>query len=96
VLGGLGAALGGALLLAFFRSSVEDDPLMRGEWRLQSPGTDLSLYVTRETMAGVGGHLWVLGVAQGAVLGVLASSVVVAAIRYRLVVRQPRAAHDGR
>jgi hypothetical protein len=93
---GLGAALGGALLLAFFRSSVEDDPLMRGEWRLRGPGVDLSLYVTRETMAGVGGHLWVLGVVQGALLGLLASSVIVAVIRYRRAVRQPRAAHDDR
>jgi hypothetical protein len=47
-------------------------------------------------MAGVGGHLWVLGVVQGALLGLLASSVIVAVIRYRLVVRQPRPAHDGR
>src|SRR5689334_1364234 len=66
---GLGAALGGALLLACFRSSVEDDPLMRDEWHLRGGGADLSLYVTRETMAGVGGHLWVLGVVQGALLG---------------------------
>jgi hypothetical protein len=93
---GLGAALGGALLLAFFRSFVEEDPLMRGEWRLRDRGVDLSLYVTRETMAGVGGHLWVLGVVQGALLGLLASSVIVAVIRYRLVVRQPRPAHDSR
>ena len=93
---GLGAALGGALLLAFFRSFVEDDPLMRSEWRLRDPGADLSLYVTRETMAGVGGHLWVLGVMQGALLGLLASSVIIAVIRSRLVVRQPRPTHDGR
>jgi hypothetical protein len=93
---GLGAALGGALLLAFFRTFVEDDPLMRGEWRLRNPGVDMSLYVTRETMAGVGGHLWVLGVAQGALLGLLASSVTLAVIRRRLVVRHRRLVHDGR
>jgi len=80
---GLGAALGGAVLLACFRSFVEDDPLMRDEWRLRDHGVDLSLYVTRETMAGVGGHLWVLGVVQGALLGLLASSVIVAVIRHR-------------
>jgi hypothetical protein len=93
---GLGAALGGALLLAFFRSSVEEDPLMRGEWHQREGGADLSLYVTRETMAGVGGHLWVLGIAQGALLGLLASSAVMAVIRHRPVVRQPGPAHDNR
>ncbi|MBY8872459.1 hypothetical protein K7640_11480 [Micromonospora sp. PLK6-60] len=80
---GLGAALGGALLLAAFRPSVENDPLMRAEWRRLGSGTDLSTYVTRETMAGVGGHLWVLGVAQGALLGLIASSVTVALLRAR-------------
>jgi hypothetical protein len=78
---GLGAALGGAVLLASFRSSVEDDPLMYDEWRRRGSGLNLSVYVTRETMAGVGGHLWVLGVAQGALLGLIASSVVIAVIR---------------
>ncbi|MFB9445812.1 hypothetical protein Dvina_32525 [Dactylosporangium vinaceum] len=89
---GLGAALGGAVLLACFRSFVEADPLMRDEWRLRDGGVDLSLYVTRETMAGVGGHLWVLGVGQGAVLGLLASSVVIAATRYRPRRATPEAA----
>jgi hypothetical protein len=73
---GLGAALGGAVLLAFLRSFVEDDPLMLTEWRQRGHGVDLAVYVTRETMAGVGGHLWVLGVVQGALLGVIGSSVV--------------------
>jgi hypothetical protein len=94
---GLGAALGGAILLALFRSSVEADPLMYDEWRQRGPGVDLSVYVTRETMAGVGGHLWVLGLAQGALLGLIASSVVIALIRYRVVAgQQPRPARDGR
>jgi hypothetical protein len=94
---GLGAALGGAVLLASFRSSVEDDPLMYDEWRQRSYGLDLSVYVTRETMAGVGGHLWVLGLAQGALLGLIASSVVIAVIRYRVVARQrSRPAREGR
>jgi hypothetical protein len=93
---GLGAALGGAVLLAFFRSSVENDPLMRAEWSQRGPGVGLPLYVTRETMAGVGGHLWVLGVAQGALLGVIASSVVIAGIRYLVVARQPKPAGHGR
>jgi hypothetical protein len=93
---GLGAALGGAVLLAAFRSSVEQDPLMLDEWRRRGPGLDLSVYVTRETMAGVGGHLWVLGLAQGALLGLIASSVVIVVIRHRVVARQPRPVHDGR
>jgi hypothetical protein len=93
---GLGAALGGAILLALFRSSVEADPLMYDEWRQRGPGVDLSVYVTRETMAGVGGHLWVLGLAQGALLGLIASSVVIAVIRRGVVgQRQPRSARDG-
>jgi hypothetical protein len=80
---GLGAALGGAVLLAFFRAYVESDPLMRAEWAQRGPGLDLSSYVTRETMAGVAGHLWVLGVAQGAVLGLLAATVTTGVVRSR-------------
>jgi len=80
---GLGAALGGALLLAFLRPSVERDPLMRTEWQQRGPGLDLATYVTRETMAGVGGHLWVLGVAQGALLGLIAALLTAAAIHSR-------------
>lgn len=89
---GFGAAAGGATLLALVRSSVEDDPLMLSEWRLRAPGVDLSLYVTRETMAGVGGHLWVLGVLEGAVLGLLASSVVAGALHHRRVATPVEAA----
>jgi hypothetical protein len=77
---GLGAALGGALLLALFRTSVENDPLMRDEWRRLGAGVGLPAYVARETMAGVGGHLWVLGIAQGALLGLIASLVTVAVV----------------
>jgi hypothetical protein len=54
------------------------------------------VYVTRETMAGVGGHLWVLGVAQGALLGLIASSIMIAVIRSRIVVRRPGAVRHGR
>ena len=86
---GLGAALGGALLLALFRTSVEDDPLMRDEWRRLGGGVGLPAYVARETMAGVGGHLWVLGVAQGALLGLLASLVAVAVVRSAAGSRTP-------
>ena len=70
---GLGAGVGGALLLCFLRPFVERDPLMLAEWRDRAPDLNLSAYVTRETMAGVGGHVWVLGVAQGALLGALAA-----------------------
>jgi hypothetical protein len=70
---------------------------MHDEWRQRGPGLDLSVYVTRETMAGVAGHLWVLGLAQGALLGLIASSIVIAVIRHRVVARpQPSSAHDGR
>lgn len=93
---GLGAALGGALLLSVFRSSVENDPLMRAEWRQRGPGIDLSVYVTRETMAGVGAHLWVLGVIQGALLGLIASTLTLAVIRSRSGRRRQSAAdHAG-
>jgi hypothetical protein len=85
---GLGAALGGALLLAVFRASVESDPLMRDEWRRLGAGVSLPAYVTRETMAGVGGHLWVLGVAQGALLGLIAAS----GVRLVAGARTPRTA----
>jgi hypothetical protein len=91
---GLGAALGGGVLLAFFRSFVEADPLMRDEWRQRGAAANLSVYVTQETMAGVGGHLWLLGVAQGALLGLIASSVVIALFRYRFRIPHPRAARD--
>lgn len=73
---GLGAALGGAILLAFFRGSVERDPLMQGEHTLRAPSMAMSTYVTRETMAGVFGHLWVLGVVQALLLGLLAATIV--------------------
>jgi len=53
---------------------------MRVEWQQRNPGLGLSAYVTRETMAGVGGHLWVLGIAQGALLSLIAASVTVAVI----------------
>jgi hypothetical protein len=80
---GLGAGLGGALLLAFLRTAVENDPLMRAEWRQRNPDLDLAAYVTRETMAGVGGHLWVLGIVQGALLGLIAASATIAVIANR-------------
>ncbi len=91
---GLGAGLGGAVLLALFRSSVESDPLMRTEWRQRGPSVDLSVYVTRETMAGVAGHLWVLGIVQGALLGLIAASVTSAVIRTRVLTRRPTAVSD--
>lgn len=71
---GVGAALGGALLLAFFRWSVERDPLMMSEYARLGAGFDFPAYVTKETMAGVGGHLWVIGVAQGALLGAIGAA----------------------
>jgi hypothetical protein len=80
---GLGAGLGGAALLAFLRSRVEQDPLMLSEWRQRASTMDLATYVTRETMAGVGGHLWVLGVAQGAVVGLVAASLGLVLVRLR-------------
>lgn len=83
---GLGASLGGAALLAFLRSNVERDPLMLGEWRQRASDMDLAVYVTRETMAGVGGHLWVLGVAQGAVVGLVAATLGLVVARFRVTV----------
>jgi hypothetical protein len=70
---GLGAGVGGALLLGLLRPLVERDPLMLAEWRERAPDLAFPIYVTRETMAGVGGHIWVLGVAQGALLGAVAA-----------------------
>ncbi|MEU7873667.1 hypothetical protein [Dactylosporangium sp. NPDC049140] len=92
---GLGAALGGAVLLALFRPSVEHDPLMQDEWRRLGGDVGLPAYVTRETMAGVGGHLWVLGVVQGALLGLVAAAVTIAAVRARTAARPATAAGDG-
>ncbi|MET7427281.1 hypothetical protein [Dactylosporangium sp. NPDC005555] len=80
---GLGASLGGAALLAFLRSDVERDPLMLSEWQQRASDMDLATYVTRETMAGVGGHLWVLGIAQGAVVGLAAASLGIVVVRLR-------------
>ena len=76
VASGLGAAVGGGLLVALFRPWVESDPLMLSEWEVQGAGLDLAAYVTRETMAGVWGHLWVLGIVQGALLGVFGATLV--------------------
>jgi hypothetical protein len=92
---GLGAGLGGAALLAVLRWFVERDPLMRTEWQQRNPGVDLSTYVTRETMAGVGGHIWVLGIAQGALLGLLAALLTVAAIRVRATGRRSMVVSDA-
>jgi hypothetical protein len=77
--------VGGALLLGFARSFVQRDPLMLAEWRDRTPDLDFAAYVTRETMAGVGGHVWVLGVAQGALFGALgaAAAIVLVAVRRR-------------
>jgi hypothetical protein len=93
---GLGAALGGAVLLAVLRSSVEADPLMLTEWRQRAQGVDLAVYVTRETMAGVGAHLWVLGVLQGTLLGIIGASTVAAVTRFRAAVRDSAVPRDGR
>jgi hypothetical protein len=93
---GLGAALGGALLLALFRPSVENDPLMRTEWRQRGLAIDLSVYVTRETMAGVGAHLWVLGITQGALLGLIASMVALAAVWSRFGAQRRSSVDKGR
>jgi hypothetical protein len=92
---GLGAAAGGAVLLAFLRPYVERDPLMRIEWQQRNPGTGLATYVTRETLAGVGGHLWMVGIAQGALLGLLAALLTTAAIRVRTVAGRSRAFSDA-
>ncbi|HEV7962678.1 MAG TPA: hypothetical protein VGP57_09110 [Actinoplanes sp.] len=92
---GLGASLGGAVLLALLRPFVERDPLMRTEWQQRGTGAGLATYVTRETMAGVGGHLWVLGIAQGALLGLVAALLTTAAIWFRTATRQPTAASDA-
>jgi hypothetical protein len=89
---GLGAGAGGALLLALARHSVEHDPLMLAEWRDRAPTIDLPNYVTQETMAGVGLHIWALGIVQGTLLGILAAlpaSVVLAVRRHRLAVLDP-------
>lgn len=82
---GLGAGVGGALLLGFGRPFVERDPLMLAEWRDRAAYVRVSVYVTRETMAGVAGHVWVLGVAQGALLGVLGATaaMILVAVRRR-------------
>lgn len=45
-------------------------------------------------MAGVGRHLWVLGVAQGAPLGLITSSVVIALVRCRFPLTHQRSADD--
>ncbi|WP_432993861.1 hypothetical protein [Dactylosporangium sp. CA-233914] len=92
---GLGAALGGAILLAFLRAFVEDDPLMRAEWQQRGMDVALPAYVSRETMAGVGGHLWVLGVGQGAVLGLIASLLTIAASRARAAARPAAETGNG-
>jgi hypothetical protein len=80
---GIGAALGGGVLLAVLRVRVEQDPLMLEEWHARAVDTDLAVYVARETLAGVGGHLWVLGLAQGALLGLLAGAATAIVVRSR-------------
>jgi hypothetical protein len=80
VASGLGASTGGAVLLAVLRTSVEHDPLMRGEWQQRGAGVDLATYVTQETMAGVWGHLWVLGIMQGALLGLITAALTAAVV----------------
>ncbi len=86
---GLGAGLGGAFLLAFLRGFVERDPLMRAEWLHRAPGTDLATYVTRETMTGVAGHLWILGAAQGVLLSMIAATLTALAVRRIRPARTP-------
>ena len=92
---GLAAAVGGALLVGLLRPHVERDPLMLAEWRSQGSGTGLAAYVARETMAGVFGHLWALGVVQGALLGLIAASVTAAVARSRRPGGRPVAAGDA-
>jgi hypothetical protein len=70
---GLLASLGGAVLLAFLRSFVERDPLAQAEHAERAAAMNFATYVTRETMAGVFGHLWVLGLVQGGILAALAA-----------------------
>jgi hypothetical protein len=89
---GLGAGLGGALLLAFLRDFVVRDPLMQAEHIERAPGVEVATYVTRETMAGIFGHLWVLGIVQGALLAVVAATVTAAIIG--LGRRRGMAGHD--
>lgn len=93
---GLGASLGGAVLLAFLRGFVERDPLMRAEHLQRAPGMDFATYVTRETMAGVFGHLWVLGIAQGALLAAVAATMTATLIRLFVAARSDQAVrHAG-
>jgi hypothetical protein len=53
---------------------------MRGEWQQRGAGVDLATYVTQETMAGVWGHLWVLGIMQGALLGLITAALTAAVV----------------
>jgi hypothetical protein len=94
VASGLGAALGGAILLAFLRPYVERDPLMLSEWKQRGSGSDLATYVTRETLAGVGGHLWVLGIVQGALLGLIAAVLTATVIGAWTDARRPAAVNN--
>jgi hypothetical protein len=67
---------------------------MLAEWQRRDPGSDIGAYATRETMAGVGGHLWVLGIVQGALLGLIAAVLTATIIGAWTDVRRPAAVNN--
>lgn len=73
---GLLACLAGLALVVFRIDLLLRDPLAQAEYTIRGPSSgapDMASYFARDTMAGAFGHLVLLGIIAGLLLGVLAS-----------------------
>jgi hypothetical protein len=95
---GLFAYLAGLLVVAFFLGALRRSPDLIAEFS-SSGAPDLATYVTYATigsspLVGAAGHLWLLGVAAGALLGTIGGvgawlSAKVASVAAQFVPREP-------
>lgn len=90
---GLLACLAGLALVVFRIDLILSDPLAQAEYALRGPTSgvpDITTYFARDTMAGAFGHLTLLGIFMGLLLGVIGGGI--GRLRAR---RIPRAIQAG-
>jgi hypothetical protein len=77
LISGLAAALAGLVLVAFLSERVTTDPLMIVEYAQRGAGSgqDIATYAAAETTTGAIGHLLLIGVIFGVLLGLMGATI---------------------